>query len=340
MSLFPSLRAQAQASTSGFTRLARPSSLLLAQLNPSQAQRHQSHPYVSLRNASTSSTSGSYPAASSTPGSSTGAQAQGATASALQASKSRSIQDVEKELTEQRQMMARAARTNPGMDIGMQTLPVLEPHVDTPPPFKYYIPYMGDAAFKQWKEARKERASLTRQSLAEIINRKGFYEHRKSMLSNTIAPIRNAWLILRRSNVIKKSIAELNRRYHEYMRVQAEGTIGQAAAISKDNALTAASHVIRTRKDKLRWQLIKENAKPYLVSSRLTVVDPRDMRMAAQLVLRFDTEQALITQKGNNTPTRRTQRVVENIIFEAFPINSTCEWKIKGKLVEASGDKK
>ncbi|WVF66203.1 hypothetical protein IAT40_000943 [Kwoniella sp. CBS 6097] len=334
MSLFPSLRAQAQSSTSSFSKFARP---VLTHFNPShpQAQATARHPYLSIRNASTSSTSGSYPATS---GNTTAASS--ASASALQASKSRSIQDVEKELAEQRQMMARAARTNPGMDIGMQSLPVLEPHVDTPPPFKYYIPYVGDEAFKQWKADRKERASLTRQSLAEIISRKGFTEHRNSILSNIMAPVRNGWLMLRRSQSIKRSMAEMSKRYQEYMRVQAEGTIGQAAAISKDNALSAASHVIRTRKDKLRWQLIKENAKPYLVSSRLTVVDPRDMRMAAQLVLRFDTEQALITQKGNNTPTRRTQRVVENIIFEAFPINSTCEWKIKGKLVEANGEKK
>ncbi|OCF36120.1 hypothetical protein I316_01992 [Kwoniella heveanensis BCC8398] len=336
MSLFPSLRAQAQSSTSGLTKLGRP--VLSPFNNPSH------HPYLSLRNASTS---GSYPATSgNSTASSAGASASAsasASARALQASStSRSIQDVEKELAEQRQMMARAARTNPGMDIGTQSLPVLEPHVDTPPPFKYYIPYIGDEAFKQWKRERQERAMLTRQSLSEIISRKGFPEHRKSILSNVMAPIRNGWLILRRSNTIKQSIADMNKRYQEYMRIQAEGNIGQAAAISKDNALSAASHVIRTRKDKLRWQLIKENAKPYLVSSRLTVVDPRDMRMAAQLVLRFDTDQALITQKGNNTPTRRTQRVVENIIFEAFPINSTSEWKIKGKLVEAptNGEKR
>ncbi|WVR03475.1 hypothetical protein IAU60_000466 [Kwoniella sp. DSM 27419] len=305
MSLFPSLRAQAQASSSTLLSFSRP---LLA-TGPQG--------YIPLTSRRHASTEAKKPAQNPF------------------ASRSRSIQEVEKELEEQRAMLARAARTNPGMDIGNQTIPVLEPYIDPKKPLWYFLPFVGDKAYKT---ERKERSDMTRQSLGEIIARRGFEEHRKSFLSGTAAPIRNAWLIVRRSAAIQKTMASFGQRYQEYQKVLAEGTIGQAQSISKDTALAAATYVIRRRKDKLRWQLIKENAKPYLVSSRLTIVDPRDMRMAAQMVVRFDTEQALITQKGNSTPTRRTQRVVENIIFEAFPINRHTEWKIKGKLIEPSAE--
>lgn len=54
--------------------------------------------------------------------------------------------------------------------------------------------------------------------------------------------------------------------------------------------------------------------------------------MAAQIVLAFDTQQAVITQKGSAPPSRRTQHVVENIVFEKiFP--SRDDWKIKGRLI-------
>nr|XP_019002688.1 uncharacterized protein I203_04475 [Kwoniella mangroviensis CBS 8507]OCF66149.1 hypothetical protein I203_04475 [Kwoniella mangroviensis CBS 8507] len=299
MSFLPTLRAAAP-SSSTLQCLAKP--LLSSQLAHS--------PYAQIRNLSSTSTQ-----------------------HAAKMSKPRSVQDVERELEEQKQMLARASRTNPGMDVGVQNLPVFDPQK----PLWFFAPYTGD---RTYKEERKERATLTRQSLNEVIKRGALPPYQNDMRRSAPDAWRQFMLWTRRQNYFKKSMIYFNKMYQDYMKVQAEGTIGQASAISKDNALAAALNVIRGRKDTMSWELIKENRPPYLVSSRMTVVDPRDMKMAAQVVIRFDTQQALTTQKKGQQPIRREQRVIENIIFEIFPVDITCDWKVKGKLLEQQEVKK
>ncbi|KAK6905176.1 hypothetical protein I204_08165 [Kwoniella mangroviensis CBS 8886] len=303
MSFLPTLRAAAP-SSSTLQCLAKP--LLSSQLAHS--------PYAQIRNLSSTSTQ-----------------------HAAKMSKPRSVQDVERELEEQKQMLARASRTNPGMDVGVQNLPVFESYIDPQKPLWFFAPYTGD---RTYKEERKERATLTRQSLNEVIKRGALPPYQNDMRRSAPDAWRQFMLWTRRQNYFKKSMIYFNKMYQDYMKVQAEGTIGQASAISKDNALAAALNVIRGRKDTMSWELIKENRPPYLVSSRMTVVDPRDMKMAAQVVIRFDTQQALTTQKKGQQPIRREQRVIENIIFEIFPVDITCDWKVKGKLLEQQEVKK
>ncbi|WWC66870.1 uncharacterized protein I206_100777 [Kwoniella pini CBS 10737] len=302
MSFLPSLRASAPSSSS-IISISKP----LLSSNPSR-------PYVQIR--SIASTSYRHAAVSSI---------------------SRSVQDVERELEEQKQMLAKAHRTNPGMDTGFQNLPVFESYVDPQKPFYYFLKGVGD---KKYKAERAERASLTRQSLAEIIKRGALPPYQNDMRRSGIDQWRQLMLFTRRQQYIKKSITFFNKMYLDYMKIQAEGTIGQATGIAKDTALQTALNVIRGRKEKMSWELIKENKKPYLVSSRMTVVDPRDMKMAAQVTIRFDTQQALTIQKGTQNPVRREQRVIENIIFEVIPVDITCDWKVKGKLVEQQEVKK
>ncbi|WRT63682.1 uncharacterized protein IL334_000605 [Kwoniella shivajii] len=306
MALLPTLRSSLPSS-----------STILSLSRPFFPQSSQfSHPYVQLQYRSISSSSSRNAAAMS---------------------KSRSVQDVEKELEEQKQMMARASRTNPGMDVGVQNLPVFESYIDPQKPLWYFVAFWTDKAYRA---ERSERATLTRQSLNEILKRGALPGYDKGFKRNTIDPVRMAWLYMRRQKMIDKSITVFSNMYENYMKIQAEGTIGQATSLAKDNALQAALNVIRGRKDKMSWELIKENSPPYLVSSRMTVVDPRDMKMAAQVVIRFDTQQALTTQKKNQQPARREQRVVENIIFEVMPVDITCSWKVKGKLIEQQEPKK
>ncbi|WWC58087.1 uncharacterized protein I303_100622 [Kwoniella dejecticola CBS 10117] len=307
MSFLPSLRASAPSSSSSLLSLARPTFVI------NSSRRYAQIP-VQVR--SIASTSHRHAAVSS---------------------KSRSVQDVEKELEEQKQMMARASRTNPGMDVGSQNLPVFESYVDPQKPLYWFAPGVGD---KQYKAERAERATLTRQSLAEIIKRGALPPYQNDMRRSGVDQWRQLMLYTRRQQYIKKSILYFKKMYLDYMKIQAEGTIGQASAVAKDNALQAALNVIRGRRDKMSWELIKENRPPYLVSSRMTVVDPRDMKMAAQVVIRFDTQQALTTQKGNQKPVRKEQRVIENIIFEVMPVDITCDWKVKGKLIEQQEVKK
>ncbi|WWC85778.1 uncharacterized protein L201_000644 [Kwoniella dendrophila CBS 6074] len=302
MSFLPSLRASAPSSSSLKISI-KPMAAVVAQVTPSNK-------YVQIRSISS-----------------------GSSRNSAAMSKSRSVQDVEKELEEQKQMLARAHRTNPGMDVGLQNLPVFESYVDPQKPLYWFLPGFGD---KKYKAERKERASLSRQSLNEIIKRGALppYQGAREWKRTAFDPWRQAMLFLRRQHYFPSSITHFNKMYTDYMKIQAEGTIGQATAISKDNALQAALNVIKGRKDKMSWELIKENRPPYLVSSRMTVTDPRDMKMAAQMVIRFDTQQALTTQKRGQKPVRREQRVVENIIFEGQPVNVACDWKVKGKLIE------
>ncbi|WWD22396.1 hypothetical protein CI109_106887 [Kwoniella shandongensis] len=245
----------------------------------------------------------------------------------------KSVQDVEKELEEQRAMISRSARMNPGMDVTSQVLPVFESYIDPPKPVTYFLNRSKD---REYKLARRERSNLTIQSVAELISRGGINQYRNSFWRwYAPGPMRNLWIYIRRDGMLKKELAELKEKYYDYMRVQASGTLGQASHLAKDNALSIAQSVIKGRRDKLTWQLVKENVKPRLVSARMTIMDPRDMRMAAQMVVTFDTQQALVTQKGNATPTRRTQRVLDHIIFERLiPAKDGSGWKIKGKLLE------
>lgn len=73
--------------------------------------------------------------------------------------------------------------------------------------------------------------------------------------------------------------------------VGCSGTLGQVLSVSKEDAYSAAQNIIRNRKDKLKWQLVKENKSAKLVWARMTVLDPREDKMAAQIVLAFDTQQ-------------------------------------------------
>ncbi|KAK8845449.1 hypothetical protein IAR55_006162 [Kwoniella newhampshirensis] len=254
-------------------------------------------------------------------------------ASTIPPSPAKSVQDVERELEEQRAMINRSARMNPGMDVTSQVLPVFESYIDPPKPITYFLNRSKD---REYKQERKERSNLTIQSVAELIARGGIDQYRDSFWRwYAPGPMRNAWIWLRRDGMLKKELKGLSEKYNEYMRVQASGTMGQASHIAKDNALSLAQSVIKGRRDKLTWQLVKENSRPRLVSARMTITDPRDMRMAAQMVVTFDTQQALITQKGNATPTRRTRRVVEHVIFERLiPARDNFGWKVKGKLLE------
>ncbi|WVW81757.1 hypothetical protein I302_103753 [Kwoniella bestiolae CBS 10118] len=303
MSFLPTLRASTPSS-----------SIFLSSLKPIISSQPPSRAYGQIRNISSTSTQ-----------------------HAAMISKSRSVQDVERELEEQKQMLARASRTNPGMDVGVHNLPVFESYVDPQKPIWFFAPYTGD---RTYKEERKERATLTRQSLNEIIKRGALPPYQNDMRRSAPDPWRQFMIFTRRQQYIKKAIGYFEKMYNDYMKIQAEGTIGQASAISKDNALQAALNVIRGKKDKMSWELIKVNRPPYLVSSRMTVVDPRNMKMAAQVVIRFDTQQALTTQKKGLQPIRREQRVVENIIFEVIPVDVTCDWKVKGKLIEQQEVKK
>lgn len=87
--------------------------------------------------------------------------------------------------------------------------------------------------------------------------------------------------------------------------VGCSGTLGQALSISKDDAYSAAQNIIRSRKDKLKWQLVKENKSAKLVWARMTMLDPREDKMAAQIVLAFDTQQVcfiIIRDRKKTTP--------------------------------------
>lgn len=227
-------------------------------------------------------------------------------------------------------MLARASRSNPGVDLSAQKLPLFEATYDPPRNWPEFWHKTKDAVYER---DRKDRQDLTNQSISELIGQGGLEEYKNSPIRFYMPSlIRRGFVWLNPAGSISKSIKNLTELYYKYMQVQASGTLGQALSISKDDAYSAAQNIIRGRKDKLKWQLVKENKSTKLVWARMTMLDPREDKMAAQIVLAFDTQQAVITQKGSAPPSRRTQHVVENIVFEKiFP--SRDDWKIKGRLI-------
>ncbi|XAO26527.1 hypothetical protein I312_105364 [Cryptococcus bacillisporus CA1280] len=244
--------------------------------------------------------------------------------------KSKLTKELELEAEEQRQMLARAARSNPGVDLSAQKLPLFEAQYDAPRSWPEFWHKTKDA---EYERDRKDRQDLTNQSISELIGQGGLEEYKNSPIRFYMPSlVRRGFVWLNPAGSISRSIKSLTELYYKYMQVQASGTLGQVLSISKDDAYSAAQNIIRNRKDKLKWQLVKENKSAKLVWARMTVLDPREDKMAAQIVLAFDTQQAVITQKDSAPPTRRTQHVVENIVFEKiFP--SRDDWKIKGRLI-------
>ncbi|WVO18467.1 hypothetical protein L204_106184 [Cryptococcus depauperatus] len=238
--------------------------------------------------------------------------------------------ELEQKLEEQKQMFSRMERANPGIDLAGSKLPIIEPCVDPPRLWSDWISF-GKSNDKAYETARADREKMTRQSIGNMISQGGLDEYKNSVVRQLPGPLINAWVGIRGAGAMSKTVKQLTEMYNKYMQIQASGTMGQALSISTDDALIAAQNVIRGRKDNLTWELDKENKRPRLISARITVVDPRDGKMAAQVTLAFDTQQSLIIQKGNSAPTRRTQRVFEIIVFENR-LGSNEGWKLKGKL--------
>nr|ODN92598.1 hypothetical protein L203_00877 [Cryptococcus depauperatus CBS 7841] len=231
--------------------------------------------------------------------------------------------ELEQKLEEQKQMFSRMERANPGIDLAGSKLPIIEPCVDPPRLWSDWISF-GKSNDKAYKTARADREKMTRQSIGNMISQGGLDEYKNSVVRQLPGPLINAWVGIRGAGAMSKTVKQLTEMYNN-------GTMGQALSISTDDALIAAQNVIRGRKDNLTWELDKENKRPRLISARITVVDPRDGKMAAQVTLAFDTQQSLIIQKGNSAPTKRTQRVFEIIVFENR-LGSNEGWKLKGKL--------
>ncbi|ODO02056.1 hypothetical protein L198_02787 [Cryptococcus wingfieldii CBS 7118] len=301
MSLIPSFRQASSTATRGFSRSIRPSRVAYVPLSSS--------PLAFTRHASTAPKT-----------------------------KSKLTEDLEKKVEAQKAQMARAEKANPAMSFGTQTLPVFEPFLDPPtklPEFLHRVWNKVNPWIKvdpEAEEFRRERYSYTVQTIGELMAKRALEEYRTSFLVHTPSPARHMWLWMRGPGAASKTVKAFAQKYYEYMQCQASGTIGQALALSKDEAYKTAQHIIRNRKDKLTWQLVKENKPPVLLSARMTMIDPRDMKIGAQIVVAFDTQQALITHKSNGTATRRTRRVEEMMIFERL-IPHRDGWKIKGKLV-------
>ncbi|WVQ76267.1 hypothetical protein IAR50_005932 [Cryptococcus sp. DSM 104548] len=259
-------------------------------------------------------------------------------------SKSSSLtEDLEKQVEEQKAQLARAEKANPAMSFGTAVLPVFEPVVDPPTklagvPVLEFV-YRGLNKINPFakidpeaEEGRRERYSYTAQTIGELIGRRALDGYTTSFLVHTPTPARHMYLWLRGTGAVKKATRAFAEQYYAYMQAQASGTVGQALALSKDEAYKTALHIIRNRKDKLTWQLVKENQPPAILSARMTLIDPRDGKIGAQIVVGFDTQQALITHKENGTATRRTRRVEELMIFERL-IPEREGWRLKGKLV-------
>ncbi|TYJ51767.1 hypothetical protein B9479_007639 [Cryptococcus floricola] len=299
MSLIPSFRQASSTATRGFSRSIRPSRVAYVPLSSS--------PLAFTRHASNAPKT-----------------------------RSKLTEDLEKKVEAQKAQMARAEKANPAMSFGTQTLPVFEPFLDPPTRlpeflrrvFNKFRPKVDPEA----EQSRRERYSYTVQTIGELMAKRALEEYRTSFLVYTPSPARHMWLWMRGPGAASKTVKAFAQKYYEYMQCQASGTIGQALTLSKDEAYKTAQHIIRNRKDKLTWQLVKENKSPVLLSARMTMIDPRDMKIGAQIVVAFDTQQALITHKSNGTATRRTRRVEEMMIFERL-LPHRDGWKIKGKLV-------
>ncbi|KAK4683894.1 hypothetical protein P7C73_g6317, partial [Tremellales sp. Uapishka_1] len=233
-----------------------------------------------------------------------------------------SIQAAEKQLAEQQ----RQSRMMPGLDMASIATPVLEPIID--PPAQWTWLYQGGLRPKwNYTKVRFTRFRTTIASLSEIIKRKGIETVRAKHVGAAVVQF---FAGFKPSRVADLMMKDAYRQYQVYNQAQASGDVATLRSVATASALSSAL-AIQKNPAAMKWELISENRKPKIISARLAPISANGSIVTGQIVLRFDTDQALtVTPRGKASKTT-TRRVVDHYVFERI-LPGGPGWKLKQRL--------
>jgi len=140
-------------------------------------------------------------------------------------------------------------------------------------------------------------------------------------------------------------VEELKDVYVKYNEAQASGDIHTLRIVSTGTALKEAEGRISALPPgaNMKWQVQQWHGYPLhprdqkLVNVRVLETDLKGQRQLGQIIVRFDSDQALTVTQRNKAPIVRTSRVREYWAFERMISDRQSRWKIRERITPYNG---